>query len=84
MKVIMVLLSVTLLTATPVYAQDDGDTACEQIADGAWRCSIPTKPPAPPTCHVYGDSLICTSQVDQQKKKPVNCGWNRASKYVCW
>ncbi len=69
-----------LTFSTAAYAEDSN--TCNQIGDSAWICPIPKKPLPPPTCHVYGDDLICTAPIDE--KKPVNCGRNRAGKYICW
>lgn len=74
------------LLAAPAYANGD---ACERLTDDAWSCPIPTKPPGPPVCHIFGENLICTAPVVisplPENKAPVNCGWNRkVGRYVCW
>ncbi len=67
--------------STVAYAEDSTST-CDQVSDSAWSCQVPKKPLPPPTCHVYGDDLICTAPIDE--KKPANCGFNKAGKYICW
>ncbi len=71
----------------PAFAAEDTD--CQQLSDDVWGCPIPTKPPGPPICHVFGASLICSAPVVvtplPEKKAPSNCGWSRkAGRYVCW
>ncbi len=75
-----------LIPTVPGYAQD---TDCQQLADSVWMCPLPVKPAAPPTCHVFGDNLICSAPVVvaplPAPKGPTNCGWSRkAGRYVCW
>ncbi len=69
---------------TPVFAQD---SECQQLSDDVWGCPIPTKPPGPPTCHIFGASLICSAPVATsplpEKRAPTNCGW-RKGRYICW
>lgn len=85
-----ILVSVALvLPITPSFAQDDANGGCEKLADDVWGCPLPTKPPGPPTCHIFGQSLICSAPVAvtplPERKAPSNCGWSRkANKYVCW
>ncbi len=88
MKTLLIALGMLSLSIVSSLAQDN-DSNCEELADGVWKCALPTKPPAPPTCHVYGDNLICTApvviQAPVEKKSPTNCGWsNKRGRYVCW
>ncbi len=69
-----------LTLSTAAYAEDSN--RCEQISDSAWNCPITKKSP-PITCHIYGNDQICTAPINE-KNKPVNCGFNRAGKYICW
>jgi hypothetical protein len=88
-KVMMVTAAISMFLIVPSYAQDDDSGECQQLADGVYSCPLPRKPAPPPTCHVFGENLICTAPVvissPPEKKSPTNCGWSRkANKYVCW
>jgi hypothetical protein len=82
------ILTLAMLAAfsVPALAQDN-NTDCNQLQDNVWSCPIPAKPAAPPTCHVFGDNLICSAPVVvaplPAPKAPTNCGW-RKGKYICW
>ncbi len=84
MKTIILAFATLAMFATPAFAQDDD---CNQLQDNVWSCPIPAKPPAPPTCHVYGDNLLCSAPVVvaplPAPKAPTNCGW-RKGRYICW
>ncbi len=83
MRAILALAMLTMLSA-PALAQD---TDCNQLQDNVWFCPIPARPPPPPTCHVFGDNLICSGPVVvvplPAPKAPTNCGW-RKGRYICW
>jgi len=85
MKTILAFAALVAFSA-PALAQDD-NTDCNQLQDSVWSCPIPSKPADPPTCHRYGDNLLCTGPVVvaplPAPKGPTNCGW-RKGRYVCW
>jgi hypothetical protein len=74
----------------PCFAQDESGCEEYQLRDGTvWSCQIPTQPPGPPTCHIFGNNLLCDKEpvisAPVAKRSPSNCGWNsRRGKYVCW
>lgn len=83
MKTIFALAMLAAFSA-PAFANGD---ECEKLADDIWSCPIPVKPPAPPTCHIYAENLVCTAPVvvaaPPAPRAPTNCGW-RKGKYICW
>ena len=82
MKSAMLTLFIVSLLPPCAYAQDDN--SCDNVRDGVFVCPVPQKPAPPPTCHVFGDNLVCTAPVDMRTTKPSNCGWGKNGKYVCW
>lgn len=84
--IVLSFIALSLLGAAPAFAQDDNG-GCEKLSDDVWGCPIPTKPPGPPTCHIFGASLVCSGPVivaPPEKKAPSNCGWSsKKGKYVC-
>ena len=85
LKYMLLIVCVFLIPIAPSYAQDGTD--CQQLADNVWMCPLPTKPAPPPTCHVFGDNLVCDAPIAApavpERKAPTNCGW-RKGRYICW
>jgi hypothetical protein len=82
MKSLVAIACLTAAFLSPAHAQDNNGS-CDRINDDVVMCPVPAKPAPPPTCHRFGDTLMCTAPIDD-KRKPTNCGFNRKGVYVCW
>ncbi len=76
-----------LLALAPIFLLLGAATAqqqqCNQLHnEKVWQCEVPKVEPRP-TCRVINDVLLCSAPISSQNT-PVNCGYNRSGKYVCW
>lgn len=78
------------LLLIPQSARADGDSACDEVVKGVWKCEIPEAGSHKPVrCKFINDVLLCSGPIGQERQraadvvKPANCGWVRRQ-YRCW